>query len=115
MTRIDPELGPVRRCLGCGEEWPFDAEFWHLVDGKLDKRWPARCIACGLDYYAARRRAKMQMSRLSRPLDPTVPDPTDGCCNAVLRHGRCGRRPGHRLSCRSVAAMERDAARKRAA
>jgi hypothetical protein len=114
MTRDDPELGLVRRCSACAEEWPFDAEFWHILEGKLDKRWPARCIACCLDYFAQRRRLRMELSRMSRPVDDLAP-PVEGNCNAILRHGRCGRRLGHRLACRSVEAMAHDAARKRAA
>jgi hypothetical protein len=27
-TRDDPELGPVRRCRVCGEEWPLGAPFY---------------------------------------------------------------------------------------
>lgn len=38
MTRDDDELGPVRMCPRCGEEWPDDEEFW------LDDR--AICRAC---------------------------------------------------------------------
>lgn len=113
--RTDSELGIVRRCPGCDEEWPFDAEFWHLRDGAMDKRWPARCIACCLDYYAERRRIKMQLSRLARPVNEDVPEPVEGLCNAILLHGRCARRLGHNLSCRSTAAMARDAARRRVA
>lgn len=26
--RMDPEMGPERRCVRCGEWWPDDSEFW---------------------------------------------------------------------------------------
>jgi hypothetical protein len=28
LERDDPELGIVRLCNRCGEEWPRDGEFW---------------------------------------------------------------------------------------
>ena len=28
--RIDPELGPEKRCTVCGEWWPLDEEFWYF-------------------------------------------------------------------------------------
>ena len=28
--RIDPELGPEKRCNVCGEWWPLDEEFWYF-------------------------------------------------------------------------------------
>jgi hypothetical protein len=42
LRRDDPELGPVRLCRGCGEEWPVDAEFWFFTGGKV----MGRCRAC---------------------------------------------------------------------
>ena len=30
LDREDPELGTVRLCRGCGEEWPKDPEFWYF-------------------------------------------------------------------------------------
>lgn len=34
--RIDPELGPVRTCARCGEEWPWDEEFYIPVKIRSD-------------------------------------------------------------------------------
>jgi hypothetical protein len=30
LDRQDVELGIVRLCRGCGEEWPRDGEFWYF-------------------------------------------------------------------------------------
>lgn len=30
LDRIDEELGLVRLCRGCDEEWPKDKEFWYM-------------------------------------------------------------------------------------
>lgn len=49
MRRDDEELGPVRRCSRCGEEWPDDPEFY------LPKPNGWCCRACLADYYAERR------------------------------------------------------------
>jgi hypothetical protein len=108
--RDDPELGVVRLCGACGEEWPFDSEFWHITDGRLDKRWPRRCIACCNDYYAQRRRLAQRIERHQR----RATAPKEGRCGAPMRsHQRCGRQAGHSLGHRSVSAMRQDAARKR--
>lgn len=40
-TRIDDELGPVRRCSACQTEWPCDEEFFYR------KCWI--CRACQID------------------------------------------------------------------
>ena len=32
--RIDPELGPMRTCPACREEWPLDDEFYERLGGK---------------------------------------------------------------------------------
>ena len=38
--RIDPELGPVRTCRKCGEEWPLDEEFFERLPAKgLFRSW----------------------------------------------------------------------------
>lgn len=109
-TRLDPELGPARLCPGCHEFWPLDATFWHLRDGRLDPRWPARCRACCIDYSAARRRMAQSIERQERL---AIPAPREGRCNALMHYsGRCGRRANHRLKCRSIAAMAAEAARK---
>ena len=51
LIRNDQELGRVRLCRTCGEEWPLDKEFFYL-----DRRGKALppCRAC----WAERRRAK---------------------------------------------------------
>lgn len=54
--RDDPELGRVKRCSRCHEEWPVDEEFYHfttrrLADGSTVKRPAARCIACFIETY----------------------------------------------------------------
>jgi hypothetical protein len=108
--RDDPELGAVRLCGACGEEWPFDSEFWHLRNGVLDKNWPRRCIACCSEYHAQRRRLAQRIERHQR----RAIAPKEGRCGAAMRsHQRCGRQMGHPYGHRSVTAMRVDAARKR--
>ena len=105
----DPVLGRVMTCMTCDEAWPFDAEFWHIVGGRLSSSWPARCIACGADYYAERRRLAQHESRTMRSLDEAVP----GRCNRVMHETRCGRKAAHRDNCRSTIAMSTEANAKR--
>lgn len=108
--RDDPLLGRVRLCSTCHEWWPFDGEFWHMVDGELNPAWPRRCIACCAEYYASRRRLSMQMEKAER--GALTPPP--GRCGLSLRNGRsCGRYPGHRDKHRSIEAMRADAERGR--
>jgi hypothetical protein len=110
MMREDPELGLVRMCPECRDEWPFDGEFWHIRDGKLDGNRPARCRACCVDYYAKRRRIQQIVTRENR----RIPEPVPGRCNALMEtHDRCGRRPLHRLGHRSYTALEREREHKR--
>lgn len=40
--RDDDELGPVRTCTGCGEEWPLDREFFY----PRGNSWERTCRAC---------------------------------------------------------------------
>lgn len=49
MTRDDPELGPVRRCLSCREWWPDEPPFFAKVnrDGRTYQR--GSCNACRAD------------------------------------------------------------------
>lgn len=109
--RDDPELGLVRLCGSCGEEWPFDAEFWHMRDGKLHPAWLPRCIACCQEYAAERRRVSQRITRRNR----RAGRPKEGRCGAWMRsHQRCGRKAGHWDGHRSVAAMRTEAAHKRA-
>lgn len=61
-TRLDPELGVVRLCRRCGEEWPLDEEFWlpQRHPRSANDRWHNWCRACRLEVTAisdARRRA----------------------------------------------------------
>ncbi len=44
LDSIDPVLGVVRLCRGCGETWPKDKEFWYFrtADGSV-LGW---CRAC---------------------------------------------------------------------
>ena len=45
-VRDDPELGTVRRCTRCEEEWPLDEEFFYF-QVRHGRRVPsAWCIAC---------------------------------------------------------------------
>jgi len=111
-TRFDDILGVVATCPTCREGWPFDGEFWKMRDGMLSSSWPARCIACCLEYYAARRRETMHHERHVREVfAPPEPAP-DGRCGSEMRGGAaCARRQGHRYGHRSVEAMRSDAAR----
>lgn len=115
MTRQDDELGLVRTCPRCLEEWPFDAEFWHMRGSILSAAWPSWCIACCAEYYAARRRERMVIERDGRGRLEVVDEPAEGRCNARLSAGmRCGRRPGHRWGHRSAMAMAAETTRKTA-
>lgn len=109
VFRDDPELGRVRHCTGCGEDWPFDAEFWHIDGERLSGNWPSRCIACCSEYFAARRRLYQEIKRADR----AIPPPVDGRCNQVMSGDRCGRRPGHGYAHRSTEAMASDRIRQR--
>ena len=109
MMREDPELGIVRLCRACGEEWPFDSEFWHLRNGKMDDRWPWRCIACCVEYKAARHRIRQEISRDRRRTPPALP----GRCNARMRYGRCGRTAGHGYTHRDYRVMQDEAFRRK--
>ena len=43
LDHQDEELGTVRLCTRCEEEWPKDAEFWYFsADGKV----LGHCRAC---------------------------------------------------------------------
>ena len=42
LERVDPILGLVRLCRGCGEEWPVDDEFFFFQRGRV----MGRCKAC---------------------------------------------------------------------
>lgn len=106
--RDDPVLGRVRLCPGCGDEWPFDDEFWHMRNGRLDGNRPARCRACCADYTALRRRARMTFVRDGRGRRLAPPD---RCGRRLADGGFCGRLPAHRYGCRSVEALEDDARR----
>ena len=97
-------------CGSCGEEWPFDDEFWHLRDGKLHPAWLPRCIACCAEYAAERRRTHQRITRHNR----REIAPKFGRCGASMRmHQRCGRKVGHRNGHRSVAVMRTETERKR--
>lgn len=45
--RVDDELGLMRFCTGCGEDWPADESFFY------PRGW--RCRACVLEDYNRRR------------------------------------------------------------
>lgn len=108
---FDPTLGIVRLCSQCGEEWPFDEEFWYMRNGDLSPAWPRRCIACCAEYYAARRRSDQKMAKAERV--HLVPDP-DRCGKRMGRGRICGRALFHKHDCRSVAQLSVDASRRRA-
>lgn len=54
--RIDPELGAVRACANCAEEWPWDEEFYLPVKVRTDGVAVLRniCRACWLDGWLRR-------------------------------------------------------------
>lgn len=54
-ARIDPELGVVRRCPGCAEEWPEDEDFWR-------PRKPL-CRACLYEQDEERRAGRRERNR----------------------------------------------------
>jgi len=111
MIRDDPEIGLVRLCKGCLEEWPFDDEFFHMKDDDLSPAWPRRCRACCLEMRAGWRRSRMEVLRVER----VVPQPIEGRCNALMRGGRCGRTSGHDYKHRTTVAMATESARTRSA
>jgi hypothetical protein len=54
--RYDPELGWVKSCSGCHEEWPVDEDFYWFqartrADGTVVKQPNPRCKACWLERY----------------------------------------------------------------
>ena len=61
MTRTDPELGTVRRCARCREEWPLDETFWYARKtprkdrGPAGNEWYTYCRACENERGIARR------------------------------------------------------------
>lgn len=59
QVRLDPELGVVRLCGRCEEEWPDDDEFWL---GGVEM-----CRACYAEFIAeVRRHRREQMRAASR-------------------------------------------------
>jgi hypothetical protein len=59
VSEVDPELGPVRWCSGCGEWWPDDDDFW---DGR-----PAKvCRACEYERRSHRQRQLREAARRYR-------------------------------------------------
>ena len=53
LDSIDPELGTVRLCRGCGEVWPKDREFFYYT---ADGRILGNCRACWAEYKRAYRK-----------------------------------------------------------
>lgn len=52
LERDTEDLGIVRLCRFCGEEWPRDPEFWYITaNGKV----VGRCRACWVDFNKSRR------------------------------------------------------------
>jgi len=54
--RLDPELGWVKACSACGEDWPVDDEFYwfqnrRLSDGTIVRQPHSLCRACWLERY----------------------------------------------------------------
>ena len=61
LDRDDDELGTVRLCRGCGEEWPKDDDFYYFnAQGKV----LGHCRAC----WAEQRRMAKPYVRLTQPL-----------------------------------------------
>lgn len=47
LDSVDPILGVVRLCRGCGETWPKDQEFWYFRKAELHKgEVLGHCRAC---------------------------------------------------------------------
>ena len=55
-VRVDDELGPVRVCPVCHEEWPWDGEFFLPAKYRADGAPVLRriCRACFLDGWLRR-------------------------------------------------------------
>ena len=53
--RHDDEIGPMRLCRGCGEEWPKDGEFWFFKDSQVN----GYCKACQGERHAQERRHRL--------------------------------------------------------
>lgn len=53
--RWDPELGWVKPCSGCGEDWPIDAEFYWMQRKPRKNGYALQptslCRACWLERY----------------------------------------------------------------
>lgn len=59
----DPELGPMKTCTRCREDWPDDGEFYHK-----GQKW---CRACWLEWLHAdpermRKRAEARRAKYRR-------------------------------------------------
>ena len=80
-VRIDPELGDVRRCPGCGEWWPDDDDFFYSFSYEAGELAYARgrayirtksgvtrrCKACHVDSNRrSRTRARLRKANESR-------------------------------------------------
>ena len=57
MTRDDPELGTLRRCSRCGEEWPQDEEFFYFQVRRGKRVCSSWCKACWYERARERRAA----------------------------------------------------------
>lgn len=57
FRREDPELGVVKRCTACGEEWPLDTEFYYQHRNKGRVKFYSKCRACWSERIQPRRRA----------------------------------------------------------
>lgn len=59
LVRDDPELGTVRRCTRCGEEWPLDEEFYYYQVRHGRRVSSAWCRACWSERSRERHRERM--------------------------------------------------------
>jgi hypothetical protein len=60
LIHEDEEIGTVRLCQGCGEDWPLDGEFWYF-DAKGYVM--GHCKACWADRNLADR--KLRQARIA--------------------------------------------------
>lgn len=96
----DPELGPLRRCSVCGEDWPLDEEFWmpQRHPRSVNDRWMSRCRGCRREATYAWRRQPVVAERLRKRAAERLAERMQGPESDAIRarHRAAQRRYYHR-------------------
>lgn len=59
-TRVDPFLGPVRKCASCREWWPEEPTFYVIRDGQVRGH---QCRACNVNSPLVVRRRRQERTK----------------------------------------------------